>query len=133
MFSLGRIPLWESSEHVPSALLPWWGVALSLQSNPTMDSYFVVSIIIILLHLHTCVCAHTHRHTHMHQSLWLSVIMTLLEHCPQSSEGRKICNIVTYICLCLGSCIVARSFKTKIILCDICKSYLQTPSALNMC
>lgn len=53
------------------------GAALSLQPNPTVDSYFVVSIIITPSQIH--VYAQTHGHTRT-PVIVANVIMTLMEH-----------------------------------------------------
>lgn len=73
------------------SLLPWslWrAAALSLQPNPAVNLWFVVSIIPPHPHAHTHMHAQTHRHSHACASLWLRVMKTVLEHRLLSSRGR---------------------------------------------
>ena len=67
----------------------WRAAALSLQPNPAVNSWFVVSITPSHPHAHTQMRAHTHRHSHACASLWLSVMKTVLEHRLLSSGGRR--------------------------------------------
>lgn len=65
VLSLGSLQHWENYECPLCRVTLGGGAALSLQPNPTVDSYFVVSIIITPSHSNTYAHAHTHGHTHM--------------------------------------------------------------------